>query len=599
MLLARGPLAQLWVLLLVLVCLDLLGGLAAHAFNRTHHPTLLASLWWAFLRLTDTGYLGTDQGWVDRTIGLILTFSGDVLFLGALVAILSTALMRALAILSSGQGQVQAQDHLIVVGAAGELPDLAEEILSSQSLQSQPASALVLVVPRLDAELALQLRSRLPKTSPLPVILRAGDPLDLALWRRLDWQRARCLVLQDVGQRPGVRSEALLGRILLGLLAEPRKHPLPRLVVEVAQAQHRQALQRIGWPAEVDCVVQERYAAHILALCLFRPGLGPLLHQLCTDQSGMSIHLFRAIPTGQSGCRLGQCIGLGQAIPIGVWGAQGLSLAQLEAPVEDSLVVLAASPQVPLGKEGLPEAPDWTLPAPPPTEPLLICGESPNLAQILEELRLRGLTQIECWDSPEHLEAALLERDLTRFSTILLLSEESPQDAKLADLEVLARAHALSLRFAGRDRSCRVVCELYLEDNAQLVWAFAPDFEVVPTQRMVSYVVAQVAAKPALCEIYDDLLAPGGSCFDSLPLPVSLGEVCFAQAQALALHQQQIALGFWLAKAQEGWLAGVHLAPAAHLKLQAGEGVYLLLLRSEGAQPEREKAASQLESEVV
>ena len=48
-----------------------------------------AAVWWSFLRLSDPGYLGDDEGAVSVTISTIVTVLGYVLFLGLLVAILT------------------------------------------------------------------------------------------------------------------------------------------------------------------------------------------------------------------------------------------------------------------------------------------------------------------------------------------------------------------------------------------------------------------------------------------------------------------------------------------------------------------------------
>ena len=54
------------------------------------------SIWWAFLRLTDPGYLGDDQGYVGRSISTIITVLGYVFFLGLLIAILTQWMSHAI-----------------------------------------------------------------------------------------------------------------------------------------------------------------------------------------------------------------------------------------------------------------------------------------------------------------------------------------------------------------------------------------------------------------------------------------------------------------------------------------------------------------------
>jgi len=57
------------------------------------------AVWWSFLRLSDPGYLGDDEGVVSVTISTVVTVLGYVLYLGLLVAILTqwmnTLILRA------------------------------------------------------------------------------------------------------------------------------------------------------------------------------------------------------------------------------------------------------------------------------------------------------------------------------------------------------------------------------------------------------------------------------------------------------------------------------------------------------------------------
>ena len=58
--------------------------------------------WWAFLRLTDPGYLGDDEGNWRRVVSTWLTVSGYVLFMGTLIAILTQWLNRTMRALEQG-----------------------------------------------------------------------------------------------------------------------------------------------------------------------------------------------------------------------------------------------------------------------------------------------------------------------------------------------------------------------------------------------------------------------------------------------------------------------------------------------------------------
>ena len=73
-------------------------------------------IWWAFLRLTDPGYLGDDQGVFRRTVSTVITVIGYVLFLGALVAIMTQWLNQTLRQLESGLTPIARDGHVLVAG---------------------------------------------------------------------------------------------------------------------------------------------------------------------------------------------------------------------------------------------------------------------------------------------------------------------------------------------------------------------------------------------------------------------------------------------------------------------------------------------------
>lgn len=52
------------------------------------------AIWWAFLRLSDPGYLGDDEGLWKRLISTTLTVLGYVVFLGSMVAIITSWMNR-------------------------------------------------------------------------------------------------------------------------------------------------------------------------------------------------------------------------------------------------------------------------------------------------------------------------------------------------------------------------------------------------------------------------------------------------------------------------------------------------------------------------
>lgn len=77
--LVKGAQYQLLVVAALIGMISIIGGLLVVPTN-SPSQTLGEAIWWAFLRLTDPGYLGDDQGNWRRFISTLLTLAGYVIF---------------------------------------------------------------------------------------------------------------------------------------------------------------------------------------------------------------------------------------------------------------------------------------------------------------------------------------------------------------------------------------------------------------------------------------------------------------------------------------------------------------------------------------
>ena len=157
-------------------------------------------VWWAFLRLTDPGYLGDDEGLARRTISTVVTVLGYVLFLGLLIAILTQWLNQLIARLESGVTPVSLSDHVIVLGWSQRTPTIVQELLRTRKrverfLARQGARELriVILAERVDATLIADLRERLGALwNDRQVLLRSGSPLRLEHLERVALREPPC-----------------------------------------------------------------------------------------------------------------------------------------------------------------------------------------------------------------------------------------------------------------------------------------------------------------------------------------------------------------------------------------------------------------------
>ena len=87
-LLLRGAHSRLLFIASLIGVVAVGGGLMVQATDAPFDDSETA-IWWAFLRLTDPGYLGDDEGLARRVISTVVTVLGYVLFMGSLIAIMT------------------------------------------------------------------------------------------------------------------------------------------------------------------------------------------------------------------------------------------------------------------------------------------------------------------------------------------------------------------------------------------------------------------------------------------------------------------------------------------------------------------------------
>jgi hypothetical protein len=200
--LQRGVLHQLLLMAGLVVAVAVLGGLLAWLVSpEFESPT--KAIWWAFLRLTDPGYLGDDEGLALRVISTVVTVLGYVLFMGSLIAILTQWLAGTMRDLERGLTPISMVDHVVVLGWTSRTPEVVLQLLSGKGrlrrfLARTEARRLRIVVqaPEVDAQLRLELRTGLgPEADNGQIYLRSGSALDEDDLARLDLERAAAVLV--------------------------------------------------------------------------------------------------------------------------------------------------------------------------------------------------------------------------------------------------------------------------------------------------------------------------------------------------------------------------------------------------------------------
>lgn len=182
---------------LISVCFGIAAFYYTNDFMHLHN-----AIWWAFLRLTDPGYLGDDQGYKLRTLSTILTVLGYVLFMGSLVAIMAQGLNRFMSRLEAGLTPIREKNHIVILGLTRRTPLILRELLVSKDrvlrfLKRFKKSNLKIVIlsENINSKVLHELKAEVgPLWDETKVILRSGNPLEVEHLNRVDFMRSASII---------------------------------------------------------------------------------------------------------------------------------------------------------------------------------------------------------------------------------------------------------------------------------------------------------------------------------------------------------------------------------------------------------------------
>ncbi len=303
----RGPLHQLLLMSAAVATVAALGGVAAWAFTPAF-DSLPVAIWWAFLRLTDPGYLGDDEGTALRVVSTTVTVLGYVLFMGSLIAILTQWLSMILRQLERGLTPIVMHDHFVVLGWTNRTPEIVRKLLTAGGRIDRfferwgvrrARLRVVVQADEVDAVRRQLLRDELGAAwHEGEVLLRSGSSMETEHLLRLDIRRAAIVIVPGADFEMGgaEMTDTRVVKTLLTLDAVFRAGggDAPRVVAEVVDPRKTDIAQdAIEDRAEV--IATDLVVSRLLSQSLRHAGAAPVLFALFTHREGGSIYL-RAAP---------------------------------------------------------------------------------------------------------------------------------------------------------------------------------------------------------------------------------------------------------------------------------------------------------------
>ena len=625
----RGALSRFAVIALMVLLVSLGGGLLIRLLAPEFESTGDA-VWWAFLRLTDAGYLGEDAGAVKRTVSAVITLLGFILFTGSLIAILTQWLVETMQRLELGLTSVALEEHFVVLGWTSRTPTILEEIMASQGRvlrflrrRGVRRLRLALLAEQADAVLMQEIRDRLGENwNARQIILRNGSPLRLDHLERVDFSHAAAILIPaaDTVSAGPIQADARTVKALMTLgaaLEQQADDELPIVIVEM-QDFNLASRMRSLYRGPLEIIAGDQVVSRLIAQNVRHPGLSQIYDELLSDKEGSQIYVrdgssLAGESLQQVATSFTQAVLLGVARPdVGSYQAMLNPPDDLRLKADDRLVLLArsyddAAPPENVSSVGaLPE----DMPAPQDKAPglrkVLLLGWNHRVPALLGEFASYTNEQFEI--DVVSMVSSAKRKDLIKIHVALT---ESLQVRQL-ELDYAIPAQLESLDPAGYDNVVLLASERLKpgdESDARTILGYlllcdlvpagagAPQFlveltdphnipllegrvgEVIISPVIISHMLARVALRRELRAVFDELFSSGGSEIFFRPFQdygIATGAYRFAELQRVVNSCGEIAIG--IRRTESAQWGGVQLNPPREQQLQLSQGDELIVL---------------------
>ena len=602
-LLLRGAHARLLFIASLVSIVAIGGGLLIQATNAPFDGNETA-IWWAFLRLTDPGYLGDDEGVARRVISTVLTVLGYVLFMGSLIAIMTQWLNQKIRNFESGLTPIVRRNHILILGWTNRTPAIVEELMRSEGrvrrfLERFGARGLHVVILSEDVSLerTMELRSALGSLwDAQKITFRSGIPLRLEHLERVDFRNASAIILPgaDFAYGGATESDTRILKTVLSIANQRRANEnqaLPLLVTEIFDPDKVLMAQR-AYRGILEILATDAFITRCMVQNVRHPGLSHLFHQILSHGRGSSIYIrtFESFAGSHFGDLARACP---KTILLGVVRPHGEAFRSMLNPSgdltvesKDRLVFLAQEYEdCEISRELLSKQP---LPHSQPHSQqmshiqvkserrILILGWNHKVAALIKELDAylheqfeiailalkpsaeretelgqKGIDQHRVkitHHEGDHTTLSDLEAiHPSRYDNVVILGSDWLETQEASDARTIVGHLVLKNILEGCTQKPEILVDLMDAANVKLFQD--EDTEVLVTPMIASHVLAQVALRRELNVVYAELFGAGGADIYFRPVAdygIVGQKVNFRKLKDISADRGEIALGIRL-----------------------------------------------------
>jgi Trk K+ transport system NAD-binding subunit len=606
---SHGPSALIWylaaaVLLVVLVFAALILIFGA---GPTHNP--ITAIYNVLLHTIDTGTQANDTGTTYEALDLAVTVLGIFIF-SAFIGVLANSIDSRLQDLRKGRSAVLEQDHTLILGWSDSIFTILSELSIANESRHKPSVVILADHDKVEMEDAI--RTRVPDLRGTKVVCRTGDPMVGDL-ERVNHAAARSvIVLAPESEQP----DAMVIKTILSLTRGPDRREAPyHIVAEISDARNLQAAQLAGGPETV--ILDKGLSVSRLIVQTSRQSGVAFVYQDLLDFDGDEIYM--RVDERMVGQTYGDALfAYEDCSVIGIRYASGgttLNPAmdsvievgdQLIAIAEDDSILAVAEPVQAVVDESVISL---SSPEPGEAEVTLVLGYNRRTATVISELdeyAEPGSRVDVVATTPPDQESFLTEVGPVQNLTVSLRHADTSDRSVLDTLEIpnadrvvvmcdseeLSRQHAdarvlitlLHLRDiadkTGADFT--IVSEILEEADRELTRVANVD-DIILSEQVTSYLLAQISENRDLHEVFDELFQSEGSEIYMRPVHSYVtgdGSVSFATLVEAARQRGETAFGYRVAadanNSDESF--GVHVNPTKSRAFGADSADRLIVL---------------------
>ncbi len=595
-LLLRGAHARLLFIASLVGLVAIGGGLLVQTTDAPFEGGKTA-IWWAFLRLTDPGYLGDDEGLARRVISTALTVLGYVLFMGSLIAIMTQWLNQKIRNFESGLTPIVRRNHILILGWTNRTPAIVEELTRSEErvrrfLQLRGARGLHVVILSEDVSLerTMELRSALgPLWEARKITFRSGIPLLIEHLERVDFQNASVIILPgaDFAYGSANESDTRVVKTVLSIANRQRSNgnqSLPLLVTEIFDPNKVQMAQK-SYRGVLEILASDMFITRCMAQNVRHPGLSHLFQQILSHGHGSSIYIrtFESFVDSRFGDLANACP---RAVLLGVVRSHSEVFRSMLNPSGDLILestdrfvffaqtyenceILKNLPP----KQSQPQSQRVSHIQVTSNRRILILGWNHKVAPLIKEfsgylheqfeisilslkpsvereseLGRTGIDQhrmgITHYEGDHTSLSDLADLDPSSFDNVVILGSDWVETQEESDARTIVGHLVLKNILEGATQKPEILVDLMDANNVRLFQD--ENTEVLVTPMMVSHVLAQVALRRELNVVYAELFGPGGAEIFFRPVAdygIAGQKVSFGNLQDISVGRGEIALG--------------------------------------------------------